>query len=208
MDITLLLKGIGIGFTVAASVGPISLLTVQRTLVRGWLYGWVSGLGVALADALYGFIGGLGLTIVIDFFVNQRNWLRLLGGIVLIYMGLKIAISSQETKPAEENPKGKTGFLSAFTSIFFLTLSNPMTILFFAALYTGIGMKQVSGGLLIAGLFGVGIFIGSSIWWLLLTGGVNLLRSRFKPEMLGWINRITGVLIALFGVWILVGLVN
>ena len=207
MDITLLLQGIGIGFTVAASVGPISLLTVQRTLVRGWLYGFISGLGVALADALYGFIGGLGLTVVIDFFVNQRNWLRLVGGVVLVYMGLKIAFSSLNAKPAEENPKGKTGFISAFTSIFFLTLSNPMTILFFAALYTGTSIMQVSGSLLKAGQFGLSIFIGSSIWWLLLTGGVNLLRSRFKPEMLGWINRVTGGMIALFGVWILVGLV-
>ena len=207
MEITLLLQGIGIGFTVAATVGPISLLTVQRTLIRGWSYGFVSGLGVALADALYGFIGGLSLTVVIDFFVNQRNWLRLVGGIVLVYMGFKIAISSKGTKPAEENLQGKTGFLSAFTSIFFLTLSNPMTILFFAALYTGIGMSGVVDGGVKAGLFGLGIFIGSSIWWLLLTGGVNLLRSRFKPEMLGWINRITGILIALFGVWILVGLI-
>ncbi len=208
MNIPFLFQGLVVGFTIAATVGPISLLTAQRTLLRGWRYGWVSGMGVALADALYGFIGGLGLTVVTDFFVNQQTWLRLVGGAALVFTGLRIAFRSREAKPAEERPQGAAGYLGAFTSIFFLTLSNPMTILLFAAVYTGMGMDGIPGGWTRAGLFGLGIFVGSGAWWLMLTGGVNLLRSRFQPAMLGWINRVTGAAIAGFGAWILIKLAH
>lgn len=197
-------QGIAVGFTLAASVGPICLLTVQRTLLRGWRIGLVSGLGVATADALYGFIGGLGLTVVTDVFIGQQGWLRLVGGVVLVYLGLKITSSQPETKPAHEQAQESGNYLSAYSSIFLLTLSNPVTILVFAAIYMGIGMTGVTTGWSSAAMFGLGVFLGSAAWWLILTWGVNLLRKRFQPAMLGWVNRIIGLVITGFGVWILV----
>jgi threonine/homoserine/homoserine lactone efflux protein len=202
-SVSLFLQGTVVGFTLAASVGPMCLLTVQRTLLRGWRIGLVSGLGIATADALYGFIGGLGLTVVTDVFVGQQGWLRLVGGAVLIYLGLKVASSRPETKPGHEGAQEPGNYLSAYSSIFLLTLSNPMTILVFAAIYTGIGMAGITGGWSSAAVFGLGVFLGSAAWWLILTGGVNHLRKRFQPAMLGWVNRIIGLVIAGFGVWVL-----
>jgi threonine/homoserine/homoserine lactone efflux protein len=202
--VSLLPQGMAVGFTLAASVGPICLLTVQRTLLRGWRIGLVSGLGIATADALYGFIGGLGLTLVTDVFVGQQVWLRLVGGVALVYLGLKTASSRPGTKPVHGQAQEPRNYLSAYSSIFLLTLSNPMTILVFAAIYTGIGMAGVAGGWSSAAVFGLGVFLGSAAWWLILTGGVTLLAKRFQPAMLGGINRIIGLVITGFGLWILI----
>jgi threonine/homoserine/homoserine lactone efflux protein len=203
MTLSTFLKGIGIGFSVAAAVGPISLLCVQRTLRRGWGIGMASGMGVATADALYGLIGGLGLTIITNFLVGQQTILRLVGGVVLVYLGLKTFLSKEDAQAAKERPQGVAGYLGAYTSIFLLTLSNPMTIISFAAIYAGIGVLGIDNGWTAAVAFGLAIFIGSSIWWLVLVSSVNQLRSRFKPTLLRLLNRISGVVIAGFGLVVL-----
>lgn len=199
MTLATFLKGIGIGFSVAAAVGPISLLCVQRTLRRGWGIGLASGLGVATADALYGLIGGLGLTAITNFLVGQQSMLRLVGGAVLVYLGLKTFLSKGEVQAAAERSKGAVGYLGGYTSIFLLTLSNPMTIISFAAIYAGIGVLGLEDGWIAASAFSLAIFVGSSIWWLVLVSGVNRLRSRFKPALLLRLNRFSGVVIAGFG---------
>lgn len=202
METGILLKAIGIGFTVAAVVGPIGLLCVQRTLQRGWKYGMLSGLGVASGDALYGLIGGLGLSIITNFLVGQQLWLRLIGGAVLVYLGVKALMSPRQIQAAEETDASAGGLLSAYTSIFLLTLSNPMTIIFFAGVYASLGELGLQSGTAHAISFALGIFFGSIGWWLLLVTSVSALRSRFKPEMLGSLNRLTGLVIAGFGIWV------
>jgi threonine/homoserine/homoserine lactone efflux protein len=203
MAFTTFLNVIGIGFTVAAAVGPISLLCIERTLRRGWRFGMSSGFGVATADALYGLIGGLGLTVVTNFLVRQQTVLRLVGGVVLVFLGLRTLLSKSDLKAAEERSSGVGGYLSAYTSIFLLTLSNPMTIISFAAIYAGIGNLGLGSNWVAAAVFCLAIFIGSSLWWLVLVSGVNQLRSRFKPALLVRLNRISGLVIAGFGVVIL-----
>ncbi len=203
MDGSFLVRGLVMGFSVAAVVGPIGLLCIHRTLHRGFLYGLVTGMGAATADAAYGSVAAFGLTIVTAFLVIWQNWIHLLGGLFLIYLGIRTMFSGPAKRAASTRANG---FLSAYASTLFLTLTNPMTILSFAAIFAGLGIGSGYTGSLAAMLVVVGVFLGSGIWWLLLSGGISLLRERFAPEWLVWVNRLAGVAIVLFGCYALLGI--
>ena len=203
MDTSFLIRGLIIGFSIAATVGPISVLCIQRTLHKGQLYGLISGLGVATADAVYGSIAGFGLTVIATFLVNQQGWIRLIGGLFLVYLGIKTILS----KPAERAAAAHANnFFGAYASTLLLTLTNPQTILSFAAIYAGIGVGGGKNSALSATLVVSGVFLGSTLWWCLLTGGVSLLRRKFTSRWLLWINRISGSVILLFGLLALLSL--
>jgi len=200
MDITFLLRGLVIGFSIAAPVGPIGVLCVRRTLAEGHAAGLVSGLGAATADAIYGCIAGFGLTFISGFLVSQQLWLRLIGGAFLCYLGLKTLLA----RPAEQAaPTKGNGLVGAYASTFFLTLTNPMTIISFAAIFAGLGLASTSGSYLSAGTLVLGVFIGSALWWLILSGGVGIFRNKFNPRGLQWVNRISGAVITGFGLFAL-----
>ncbi|MGG3470058.1 LysE family translocator [Neobacillus pocheonensis] len=201
MQIFLFLKGILIGFSIAAPVGPIGVLVIKRTLSQGRIYGIVSGVGAASADAVYGLIAGLGLTFITNFFIGQQFWFHLVGGAFLCYLGIKIAISE-----ASENPARVQGqhLFGAYSSVFLLTLTNPITILSFVGIFSGIGLTQASEGSVVTLVLGV--FIGSGIWWLLLCFVVGLFREVLKKPILIWINRLSGLIIFLFGIYSFWGL--
>ncbi|HEY5668693.1 MAG TPA: LysE family translocator [Anaerolineales bacterium] len=197
MSIAFLLKGLVIGFSIAAPVGPIGVLCIKRTLTNGRMSGLVSGLGAATADALYGAIAGFGLTLISAFLLDQQTWIRLVGGAFLCYLGLKTFIS----KPAEQDVRAHGGnLISAYLSTFVLTLTNPLTILSFAAIFAGLGLGATHGDFASAGILVSGVFLGSAAWWLLLSGGVSLLRQRFDQQVMAWVNRASGVIILGFGV--------
>lgn len=203
MDSGFLIRGLLIGFSIAAPVGPIGVLCIRRTLTEGRAAGLVSGLGAATADALYGCIAGFGLTLISNFLVSQQLWLRLVGGLFLCYLGIKTLLS----KPAEQAAVAKgSGLLSAYASTFFLTVTNPMTIISFAAIFAGLGLASSTGSYTAAGVLVAGVFLGSALWWLLLSGGVGLLRDRFSTAGLLWVNRISGIIITGFGVLALVSM--
>ncbi len=196
MDISFLLRGLIIGFSIAAPVGPIGVLCIRRTLAEGRVSGLVSGLGAATADAIYGCIAGFGLTFISSILVSQQVWLRLIGGVFLCYLGLKTFLA----RPAEEAASAEgRGLIGAYVSTFLLTLTNPITILSFAVIFAGLGLGSASGNYISAGLLVSGIFIGSALWWLMLSGGVGLLRTRFNLQGLRWVNRISGIVITGFG---------
>ena len=200
-----LMKGILIGFSIAAPVGPIGVLCVRRTLAEGRATGFVSGLGAATADAIYGCIAGFGLTLVTRFLIDQQVWLRLFGGAFLCYLGVKTILS----RPADQAATAKgSGLAGAYGSTFLLTLTNPMTILSFAAVFAGLGLASAGGSYASAGILVSGVFTGSALWWLLLSGGANLLRGKFDARGLEWVNRISGVVITGFGVVALLSLVG
>ena len=202
MDPSLFLRGLVIGLSIAAPVGPIGVLCIRRTLAQSRGYGLVSGLGAATADAVYGCVAGFGLTLVSSFLVDQQTWLRLVGGAFLCYLGIKTLLA----KPAEEAAEARgTGLLGAYSSTFFLTLTNPMTILSFAAIFAGLGIAETGGDYASAAILVLGVFIGSALWWLLLSGGVSLFRKKFTPRALVWVNRISGLVVAGFGVFALWG---
>ncbi len=200
MDITFLLKGLAIGFSIAAPVGPIGVLCIRRTLAEGRASGLVSGLGAATADAIYGCIAGFSLTFISNFLVSQQVWLRLIGGMFLCYLGLKTWFA----RPAEQAALAKgNGLVGAYASTFFLTLTNPMTIISFAAIFAGLGLAGTRGNYVSAGVLVLGVFIGSALWWLVLSGGVGLFREKFNPHGLQWVNRISGAIITGFGLFAL-----
>lgn len=201
-------KGFLIGFTAAAALGPIAVLVIHRTLKSGWWTGAASGVGVALADGLYGLAGALGLNMLTSVLIGQQHILRLVGGVVLIYLGGKaFRVKAGALIEPEESKAAPRGLLAAAGSIFLLTLTNPMTIIFFSAVYAGISTGTAASLRTEAAVFAASVFFGSLSWWLILSGGVSFFRSRFSLQQLGWLNKASGLAIAGFGIWILVGLV-
>lgn len=160
--------------------------------------GLFTGLGAATADAVYGAIAALGLTALTDALVGGQLWIRLIGGAFLLYLGVRTFL----TRPAERAAAARsaTGLLGAFASTFLLTLTNPMTILSFVAVFAALGLGTAHPEPLAAAGLVLGVLVGSALWWLTLSGAVSLLRSRFDDRRLGWVNRISGAAIALFGI--------
>lgn len=199
-----LLKGIILGFSIAAPVGPIGLLCIRRTLAEGKASGFVSGLGAATADALYGFIAAFGLTAVSTLLLDYQLPIRTTGSLFLFYLAVKIFIS----KPAEKT--GEVGLHTplwkSYASTFFLTLTNPATALSFVAVFAGLGVASNEAGYLSGGSMVLGVFLGSALWWLLLSGGVGLFRKKLDVQKLVWVNRISGILIATLGLISLLGI--
>ena len=195
MDPTFFTRGFVIGFTIAMAVGPMSALTMRRTIAHGRLYGLVSGLGIATADASYGGVAAFGLTALTAALVGARTALGLIGGALLVWL----AIRTLRARPAATAATAvdRPGLPGAYLSIYGLTMTNPMTILSFAAIFAGFGLA--GGGLLDAALLTVGVFLGSSLWWVGLTTAVGLLRTRLTPAVLVWINRVSGAVLLGFG---------
>jgi threonine/homoserine/homoserine lactone efflux protein len=192
----ILLKGMLIGFSIAAPVGPIGLLCIGRTLARGHRHGLVSGLGAATADAFYGSVAGFGLTFISGFLVDHQVWLRLIGGLFLCYLGLRTLLSRSAGPTATESHRG---LLYDYVSTLCLTLTNPVTILAFAAIFAGLGVTADYGDYGAAGALVAGVFLGSALWWLGLSGAVSVLRARLNPVLLTWVNRLSGLVIVGFG---------
>jgi threonine/homoserine/homoserine lactone efflux protein len=197
MALNFLLKGVIIGFSIAAPVGPIGVLCIRRSLADGRKIGLATGLGAATADAAYGCVAGFGLTVVSSFLVGHRLWLGFLGGLFLCYLGIR-TIMSKPAGPAAEIHGG--GLCSAYLSTLFLTLTNPMTILSFVAVFAGFGLAA-SPDYFSAGTLVAGVFIGSALWWLLLSSGVALFQSRVSAGWMQGINRLSGCVILAFGLY-------
>ncbi|NOY07678.1 MAG: LysE family transporter [Spirochaetes bacterium] len=205
MDISFFLRGFIIGFSIAAPVGPIGVLCIRRTLAGGCTSGFVSGLGAATADAVYGCIAGFGLTVISDFLVSQQVWFRVAGGVFLCCLGFKTFLSVPAEKAASA---GRSGLLSVYGSTFFLTLANPMTIISFAAIFAGLGLAGTNGNYMPAGVLVLGVFAGSTIWWLILSCSTGVFRAKFNHNGLQWINRISGTVITGFGLLALLSLLK
>ena len=199
-----LLKGLLIGFSIAAPVGPIGVLCIRRTLAEGRISGLFSGLGAATADAVYGSIAGFGLTLVSSFLLDQQSWIRLIGGSFLLYLGIKTFGNQPAENVAETQNRG---MLSAYISTFFLTLTNPITILSFAAIFAGLGLGAAAGDYVSAGILILGVFLGSATWWIILSWGVSLFRQQFNQHAMRWVNRLSGLIILAFGITALWSLV-
>ena len=194
MALIFLLKGLILGFSIAAPVGPIGILCIRRTLTQGLPSGFVSGLGAATADGIYGCIAGFGLTIVANFLVAQQLWLHLLGGIFLLYLGF----TTFNSRPAEKGAVIQESSLpKSYFSTLLLTITNPLTILSFTAIFAGLGLGAANTHY--AGYLVLGVFLGSAFWWLILSSIVSFFRNSFNYQGLQWINRFSGLVIAVFG---------
>ena len=192
-----LLQGILLGLAIAAPIGPMGMLCIRRTLVHGMLHGFLTGAGTATADALYGGVAAFGVTAVTAFLLDQRLYLHLLGGLFLLYLGYSTFKAVPASAAARTNG---TGLAGAYLSALGLTLTNPMTIMSFAAVFAGLGVGSTGGDYKSAGAMVLGVFTGSLLWWLTLSGVVCALRTQCDQRRLTWVNRLSGLIIAGFGV--------
>ena len=198
MEPALFVRGVVLGFTIAAAVGPISLLCIRRTLAEGRLVGIVSGLGVATADATYGAVAAFGLTAVTDLLVDWRRPLGVVGGAFLLWLAWRTFKSVPSETATAGNGEGRRGLPGAYLSTLGLTLTNPMTILSFAALFVGLGVT--GGDAAGATLLTLGVFTGSAMWWVVLVSAVGTFRSRLTPTGLRRVNIVSGLVIGAFGI--------
>ncbi len=199
-DAALFAQSALIGLSIAAPVGPIGLLVIQRTLQRGAIVGLATGLGAAAADALYGAVGAFGVSWVIDALVGARVPLSLGGGAFLLWLAWRIWHSEPATRAAQA---GGSGLPACFAGTFALTLSNPTTIFAFIAVFGTLGARLAGGSpwTMIAG-----VLAGSALWWLLLSTLVGRLRTRFDARAQAWVNRASALLLAGFALWQLASL--
>lgn len=204
-------QGIVVGFSIAAPVGPIGVLCIRHSLAGGRLAGFSAGLGAASADSLFALLGAFGLTAVSGFLVGQQFWLRLVGGLFLCWLGVRIlrAPKSNRTDLELELKAGEAIHpLRIYLSTFVLTLSNPLTILSFAAVFAGLGLAADAGAAAAPAVAApawvvLGVFCGSVAWWLFLSSAAAALRSRLTLQMLRWIDLLSAAVILIFGLVIL-----
>jgi len=191
---SLFLRGFLIGISIAAPVGPIGVLCIRRTLAEGRLIGFLSGMGAATADMIYGAIAAFGLTVISNLLVENAFWLHILGGCFLLYLGIKTFFEEPADHAAQVN---RSGYFGAYLSTFFLTITNPLTIISFAAIFAGTMLVGKTGSPIV---LVAGVFTGSACWWLALSLGVGMMRDRLSSDHMIWINRISGTIITTFGI--------
>lgn len=195
MDFAFFLKGIAIGFAMAVPVGPIGIMCIRKTLTEGRLRGLIIGLGAATADFFYGSVAAFGLTIISDTLNSQRIWIRLVGGALLLFLGLKIF---RKLPPDPNLPINSNGILRSYLTTVFLTLTNPLTIFAFIAVFTALNLSA-GLGYFSASVLVTGVFVGSCLWFLILSSGTLFFRKKLNLVGLRWVNKIAGILIIISG---------
>jgi threonine/homoserine/homoserine lactone efflux protein len=196
LPLPLPIRGLILGFTIAAAVGPITLLVIRRTIDHGGTYGFASGLGVATADATYGGIAAFGLTALTGVLVANHALLGLVGGAVIVVMGIRTVRSHPSGAPTDAERPGLPG---AFASIYALTMANPLTIVLYVGVFAGIGFV-VGASFIDAALLTLAVWLGSTLWWIVLCSIVAWARGRVSSTALLWVNRVSGAALVVFGV--------
>jgi len=194
---SLLIRGFLLGFAVAASPGPIFFLCLRRTLLRGWRVGFLSGLGVATADGAYAAIAVFGVAAIATFLSGASRWLALVGGVALVILGLRSIIERPASAQEQPATTGR-GLAWAYASTLGLTITNPATIISFAALAAALG-AGLSGGFARPGAVVAGVFFGSATWWAILAGLAAAMRTRVTPDVARAIGIVSGLAIAGLG---------
>ena len=197
--VIILIKGIVVGLLASIPLGPIGILCIQRTLSRGRLSGFVSGIGAATVDTLYAAIAGFGITIIIDFVKEQQTILQIISGILVIIIGIRIYV----THPAKEIrlKKQSNTLRKDYLTTLMLTLYNPLTLLAFIGVFTGFGFLNSQNGYTTHLILVSGVFIGAGIWWFILTYLASHFRNSFNLKGIMWLNRIAGIGLFIFGLY-------
>ncbi|MDA3865701.1 MAG: LysE family transporter [Salinivirgaceae bacterium] len=193
--VLLFVKGVVIGLAVSVPMGPIGVLCVQRTINRGRFYGMVSGFGAAFADTVFAIIAVFGLTVMKNFMLNYSTELQVFGVAVLLVLGAKIFFTNPVTQIRRRARSSNKGVFGDFLSVFFLTLSNPLTVLFFGATIAALGIHGPDDYFYSQLILVGGISAGATTWWISLTSIVNIFRHKFRLKQLWWINKISGIVI-------------
>ena len=202
MDSLFILKGIIVGISVSAPLGPLGILCIQRTLNKGVFSGLITGFGAALADKFYAAIAGFGISIIANFLQEYQLLIRIAGGIILLALGIIIFRTSPIKQIRQQKSQNMIGY---FISGLVITFTNPITIVVFGAVFTGLGLHDASNTNPVLFTL-IGIFSGAILWWSSLTIGINIFRNKFRLRYLWWINKITGITVSIFGLAILMSL--
>jgi threonine/homoserine/homoserine lactone efflux protein len=205
MLIGFLLKGLLVGIVIAVPVGPVGILCIRRTILDGRLAGLFSGLGAASADSMFGIIAGFGLTVISDWLLDYADFLRIGAAAFLLYVGITSLMSDPTAKT--RTARDPEGLFGDFASTFALTITNPVTILSFLAIFGAIGFTGEEATLTHAAILVAGVWCGSFLWWIGLIAGTGLLRMTFQRQHLVWINRGSGGILVAAGVLLLGSLV-
>ena len=200
MELEYLLKGIIVGLLASIPLGPVGVLCIQRTLNKGRMSGFFSGMGAATVDAIFALIAALGLTFIINFIEEQQFAIQLVGGIILIILGLRIFYKNP-IKQIRKSKRSKNKPIQDFISVFLLTLSNPVAVFLFVAALASIDIVSVESPFISTLMVVVGVFCGALLWWVSLISFVDLFRKRFRLKQMWWINKIAGVIITCFGIF-------
>jgi threonine/homoserine/homoserine lactone efflux protein len=204
MGISFFLKGLVIGIIIATPVGPVGTLCVQRTITEGKTNGLLTGLGATTADVIFGFIAAFGLTVVSNFLIDQQVWIRLLGGIIICLIGIRVFFPNTQKKAT---PTRSLNLFGPFGSAFLIAITNPITIITFAIMFAGFGLVGSDAKFGHAGLTVFGVFVGSAVIWLALWGMSLIFRERFDFGRVGWVNKVAGIVIFIFGISTLLSLI-
>ncbi len=203
MALIIFLKGIFIGFAMAVPIGPVGIMCIRKTLTEGRLRGLLTGLGAATADLLYGCVAAFGLAIISDTLISQRIWIRLLGGALLLFLGIR----TFRKIPADPKiPINNSGIVRTYLTAFLITLTNPLTIFAFLAVFAALGLGSDLGNFSASALV-AGVFFGSCLWFLSLSSTAILFRKKLDLVGLGWVNKIAGILIIISGVIVFLTLI-
>ncbi len=193
----LFLKGILIGLLIAIPVGPVGIVCVHRVMAKGRLAGLFSGLGAAVADGLYGAVAAFGLTLISNFLLERSLWIRLFGGIFIVFIGIRMYFAKPVTNIKDDITNT---LVRDFLSTFIITLTNPLTIMGFLAIFAGLNLIDPRRGPLDASILVSGVVAGSGIWWLALVLVFGFVRSKFDFAYLNMVNKIVGILIVILGI--------
>lgn len=198
-DFVYIFRGMLIGLMVSVPLGPMGVLIIQKTLQKGALAGFISGLGAAFADLFYATVAVFGLGFVVNLIQSHELLLQILGGIVLIIIGLIIYFRNPLKQIRMRKRVSKKGLLGDFATLFFLTVSNPVTIVVFMAVFAGASVFGDAPSFKIELFVLAGILLGGSLWWYTLSTLINIFRKKFRLRVLITINRISGILITILG---------
>ena len=193
-------KGLVLGLSIAAPVGPMALLCLRTTLAYGFAPGLMGGLGVAAGDAFYASIAAFGLQAAAVLLTGQSLWLGLLGGLYLVWFGIA---TMRQPLPQAAAGEGTRQGLRTFVTTFLLTLANPPTVMIFAAMFASLGLVEAQAGTATALAVVAGVTLGSAGWWVLFAAVVDRMRGRLHGPLFLWVNRISGAALAGFGLWAL-----
>ncbi len=203
MNSTTIFDGVLIGFAASVPLGPIGVLCIQRTLQRGRLSGFISGLGAAFSDTLYAIIAGFSISYVVVFIEEQFFWLQIFGAVILILLGIHIFRSNPAVQLRKQRHR-KSSLLHDFVSTFLITISNPLAVFLFIAFFASFRAVNPTTGIWGQLILIGGVFVGAAIWWLILTSIVSLFRSAVNLRRLYWINKIAGAVIIVFVIVVMI----
>ena len=194
-------KGVIFGLIVTAPLGPLGILCIQRTINRGWISGLITGVAAAFADIMYAIIAGFGVSVIANFLDENQLTIRIVGGIIVAILGVRIYMSNPAKQFRRQKTQKRT-YISDFVSGFLITITNPIVIVFFGAAFASLGLDEAESGKSVI-LTILGVFMGAVGWWIGLTVLVNIFRDKINLRKLWWINKITGVFVAIFGLVII-----